>query len=80
MFHKRHQAAVENIVCDLRKLIKFYNFGNIEERLLRDQIVLGVKNESLRTKLLEIRNLTLVNTLQGFRNESATEYGHEDRK
>ena len=66
MFHKRHQAAgqsVENIVCDLRKLIKFYNFGNIEQRLLRDRIVLGAKNESLRTKLLKIRNLTLANTL-----------------
>ena len=54
---------MENIVCDLRKLIKFYNFGNIEQRLLRDRIVLGAKNESLRTKLLKIRNLTLANTL-----------------
>ena len=68
---------------DLRKLIKFYNFGNIEERLLRDQIVLGVKNESLRTKLLETKKSDFrqyPRHMQGFRNESATENGHEDRK
>ena len=35
----------------------------MEERLLQDQIVLDVKNESLGTKLLETRNLILANTL-----------------
>ena len=54
---------MDNFVCDLRKLTKSCNFGNMEERLLRDQIVLGAKNDSLRTKLLETKNLTLANTL-----------------
>ncbi|KAG1676793.1 hypothetical protein GQR58_014105 [Nymphon striatum] len=61
-FHKRVQATsepFEAFISDLRRLIKTCNFGNMESRILRDQIVFGVQNELLRSKLLEVRQLTL---------------------
>ena len=61
-FNCRHQAAgesIEEFVADLRRLIKTCNYGPLENRLLRDKIVLGVRDETLRSKLLEVRQLTL---------------------
>lgn len=61
-FNRRHQAAgesIEEFVADLRRLVKTCNFGTLQNRLLRDQIVLGVKDETLRSKLLEVRKLSL---------------------
>lgn len=61
-FNCRHQTPGESIdefVADLRRLIKTCNYGQLEDRLLRDQIVLGVRDETLRSKLLEVRQLTL---------------------
>lgn len=77
VFHKRHQQTNENIdtyITHLRKLIKSCNYGEMETRLLKDQIVIGVKDEMLRSKLLEIRNLTLANCIDTCRAYEASQY------
>ena len=43
----------------LRKLAKTCNSDTLEERLIRDQVVVGVRQDSLREKLLEDKGLTL---------------------
>ena len=61
-FHIRQQDSAESIDCyaaELRKLAKNCNFGELEDRMIRDRIVVGVKCEELRKKLLAERKLTL---------------------
>lgn len=55
-FHTRNQDSSESIeayVAALRKLAKNCNFGEMEDRMLRDRIVVGVKSDVAREKLLE---------------------------
>lgn len=60
-FHIRCQSETENIdtyLAVLRKMAKACNFAD-EERMIRDRIVIGIKEESVREKLLERPKLTL---------------------
>lgn len=66
-FHTRKQENEETMdafVAALRKLAKNCNFGDLEERLIRDQVVMGVKEENVREKLLEVKELNLDKCLQ----------------
>ncbi|CAC5422751.1 unnamed protein product [Mytilus coruscus] len=60
--HKRDQEQVENIdtyVAALRTLVKTCNYGTLEESLIRDRIVIGLRENSTRKKLLQDAKLTL---------------------
>ena len=62
MFFCRNQDAgetVESYITTLRKMAKTCNFGRLEDRLLRDRVVMGIRDGNLRSKLLEIRQLDL---------------------
>lgn len=66
-FHLRRQEPSESIeayIAELRKLAKTCNFGPMEDRLIRDQVVVGVREDLLREKLLEDKGLTLDKCLQ----------------
>ena len=55
-FHLRKQEeseSIEGYIAALRKLAKARNFDELEERLIRDQVVVGVREEGLRQKPLE---------------------------
>ena len=60
-FHSRRQEEGESIeayfAC-LRQLAKTCNFKD-EDRMIRDQVVMGIREDTLREKLLEKRNLTV---------------------
>ena len=63
-FFKRSQEpgeTVDGYVAVLRRMIKNCNYGDvkIEERILRDRVVVGVSNETIRQKLLQEPGLTL---------------------
>ena len=63
-FHMRKQRPEETIeayITSLRQLAKPCNFGSIQvqDRLIRDQVVIGAREESLREKFLEDKHLTL---------------------
>ena len=61
-FHLRKQEESESIevyVAALRKLARTCNFDKLEERLIKDQVVVGVRQEGLREKTLEDKGLTL---------------------
>ena len=54
-FHLRKQEPTENIetyVATLRQLAKNCNFGQLRDRLIRDQVVVGVRDDCIREKLL----------------------------
>ena len=54
-FNKRDQEQGENIdtyVAALRTLVKTCNHGTLEESLIRDRIVIGIRENATRKKLL----------------------------
>ena len=55
-FHLRRQEPSETIeayISSLRQLAKNCNFGVLEDRMTRDQVVMGVREDAVREKLLE---------------------------
>ena len=61
-FNKRDQEPNEYVdayVTALRTLAKTCNFGVLEDSLIRDRIVIGVKDNQTRKKLLQVSKLTL---------------------
>ena len=55
-FHLRRQEPSETIeayISSLRQLAKNCNFGVLVDRMIRDQVVMGVKEDAVREKLLE---------------------------
>ena len=66
IFNSRNQAegeTVEKYVAEIRRLSKSCNFENLEENLIRDRIVMGVKCDITRRKLLQEAKLTLSKTI-----------------
>ena len=71
VFNGRNQLNDESFdtyLTDLRNLMKSCNFCNcLRDTLLRDRIVMGIRSQDTRKKLLEIPNLTLdicINTVR----------------
>jgi hypothetical protein len=65
-FFTRKQLCDEKFdkyCTELRVLVKTCNFGEIEDRLLRTQIVLGIANKELQTRMLR-EELTLDKAIQ----------------
>src|SRR5688572_4037706 len=62
VFNQRMQDVGEtfdSFMSDLRRLIKSCDYGTLDESMLRDRIVIGVRDDATRRKLLQIRKLTL---------------------
>ena len=67
LFNKRNQEEGETrdaYVSSLRKLAKTCSFKANEERMLRDRIDLGVRDDTVRQKPLEDRELTLASCIE----------------
>ena len=79
MFNNRHQEAhklFDKYLTDLRELVGHCHFGLMSEELLRDHIVCGVKNPSLREQLLEKKGLTLCSCVDMCRANEVTAKQH----
>ena len=66
-FHLRKQEPSENIetyMAALSQLAKNCNFGQLRDRLIRDQVVVGVRDDCVREKLPSDKQLTLDKCLQ----------------
>ena len=61
-FNRRVQETGERFdifLGDVRRLARSCDFAGVEESLIRDRIVVGIRDDSTRHKLLQIRDLTL---------------------
>lgn len=66
-FFTRNQEDGENVdqyVTALRVLSQQCEFGELQESLLRDKIVCGIVNNTVRDRLLRTDDLTLNKTIQ----------------
>ena len=61
-FNNRDQEAGESVdtyASNLRSLSDTCSFGALKDEIIRDRIVCGVRDSSLRKKLLQVPELTL---------------------
>ena len=67
VFNSRNQTeteSVEEFVTDLKLKSQSCNFGDLTESLIRDRIVMGVRDKRLREKLLGEVDLTLARAIR----------------
>ncbi|XP_054707489.1 uncharacterized protein K02A2.6-like [Uloborus diversus] len=80
-FYKRNQLEGENITtycAELQKLSMNCNFGDNLSTMLRDKLVMGLRNENIQKKLLAQDNLTYAKAKEiAFAMESAQRDVHE---
>lgn len=65
-FNKRDQESHEQIdayVSALRVLAKTCNYGQLTDSLIRDRIILGIRDNAARKRLLQTQKLTLKHTV-----------------
>ena len=75
IFHRRQQEPGESFdvfVGDLRRLAKTCEYGAVEESAIRDRIVLGIRDDATRKKLLQTRKLDLTKAIDICRSSEAT--------
>lgn len=66
-FFSRNQGsseAIDSYVTELKVLTKTCNFGTLRDSLIRDRIVCGSNNASMRERLLREKKLTLDSCIQ----------------
>ena len=74
-FNNRDQEAGESIdtyASNLRSLADMCNFGALKDETIRERIVCGVRDSSLRKKLLQVPELTLERCIDACRSAEAT--------
>lgn len=62
LFYQRVQEPSERFdtfLGEIRRMAKSCKFQAVEESMIRDRVVVGIKNDAMRHKLLQIRELTL---------------------
>ncbi|KAI8506116.1 hypothetical protein Bbelb_164690 [Branchiostoma belcheri] len=63
---------IETYVARLRKLISTCDYGELKDEMLRDRIVLGIRDNKVRTRLLKKKNLTLQDALDECKTNETT--------
>ena len=74
-FNNRNQnagEAIDTYASSLRSLSDTCNFGTLKEEMIRDRIVCGVRDSSLRKKLLQVPALRLEKCIDMCRSTEAT--------
>ncbi|CAB4036530.1 uncharacterized protein K02A2.6-like [Paramuricea clavata] len=61
---QRDDETADQYVTELKLLAKNCNFGSLEDELIRDRVVYGIKSERVRERLLRERKLTLDKALE----------------
>jgi hypothetical protein len=56
---QEEDESFDSFYSEIRKLVKSCNFKELEDRMLRDRIVMGVRDKKMQQKLLETSDLTL---------------------
>ena len=56
---QRSENKIDQFVNELRKLASTCEYGTLSDELIRDRIVIGISDSSMRARLLRERDLTL---------------------
>jgi hypothetical protein len=75
VFHRRLQEPGESFatfVGDLRRLAKSCGYSTAEDSMIRDRIVIGIREDATRKKLLQTRTLDMAKAIDIGRSSEAT--------
>lgn len=75
MFNQRSQKegeSFDHFLMEIKRLVRTCEFGEKENEMLRDRIVMGVNEQRLQTRLLETANLTYDTAVEKCRANEAT--------
>ena len=75
LFHQRVQQpgeSVDDFLSDLRKMARTCEFAQLEDSLVRDRIVIGIRDEPTRRRLLQIKTLSLRDAIDAAKASEAT--------
>jgi len=75
LFHQRIQQlgeSFDNFYADLRKMATTCEFADLEDSLIRDRIVIGIRDDPTRRRLLQIKKLSLAETVESCKASEAT--------
>lgn len=75
VFNQRVQQpgeSIDDFVADLRKLANTCQFDSLEDSLIRDRIVIGIRDEPTRRRLLQQKKLTLAEAVDMCKASEAT--------
>ncbi|KAJ8378650.1 hypothetical protein AAFF_G00237740 [Aldrovandia affinis] len=61
---KQEGESIDNFVTRLRERAATCDYGQLKDEMIRDKIVLGVANESIRRRLLREKGLTLITAIE----------------
>jgi len=75
LFHQRvqkHGESFDDFLADLRKLVRTCDFADMKDSLIRDRIVIGIRDEPTRRRLLQVKKLALGDAIDMCRASEAT--------
>jgi len=61
---QKPDETVDQYVTDLRDLSSSCNFGNLTDNLIRDRIILGIRDRAIKDRLLRVKDLDLNKALE----------------
>ena len=81
MFNRRVQDASESVdhyITDVMKLAEHCQYGELRDGLIRDKLVSGIRDDSVREKLLGIKDLSLTKAIETLRANQAMKFRVRD--
>lgn len=75
MFNQRSQKegeSFDHFLMEIKRLVRTCEFGDKENEMLRDRIVMGINEQRLQTRLLETANLSYDTAVEKCRTNEAT--------
>ncbi len=75
LFHQRVQQPGEvfdDFLADLRKMAARCELMTLEDSLVRDRVVIGIRDDATRRKLLQVKKLSLAEAIESCKASEAT--------
>lgn len=69
---EQRDESIDSYVTDLRDLSSSCDFGSLTDSLIKDKLILGIKDRVLKDRLLRIKDLTLNQALDVCRSAETT--------
>lgn len=69
--------SMSGFINRARAMVKECNYGDLEDEMLRDKIITGIRDLSLKKKMIETENLTSVRVIEMCQAEEATRFEME---
>ena len=81
ILNQRAQEVGESLnhyITDVMKQVELCQYGNLKDELVRDRLLCGIKDDRIREKLLNKKDLTVQKAIEILRTSQATQFQVRD--